>query len=252
MGLQWAPPPPHHHHHPGGCRSLRTALLAGPLDLVQLWFTGRLRAAAPEHRQTHTLVRSWAHRSPMGTTSVPVCAPHMWLLVFSRYSERSWKRLHLLGRGADWNRCHRLQTQQVSQPRIALSLTVRLAPALLDLPFLWLSGGLFYAVFKELFSSSSPNKIYGKALEKCRTHPEVSRQDWVAQTLILGRKHWGVGRIPLPVPRGVSSPDNGRFVITASALLNLNCPDYEHPQLRVGALSSLTVWESRLTSCPRK
>lgn len=35
------------------------------------------------------------------------------------------------------------------------------------------TGGLFYAVFKELFSSSSPNKIYGKALEKCRTHPEV-------------------------------------------------------------------------------
>ncbi|ELV10908.1 TIM21-like protein, mitochondrial [Tupaia chinensis] len=34
-------------------------------------------------------------------------------------------------------------------------------------------GGLFYAIFKELFSSSSPNKIYGKALEKCRSHPEV-------------------------------------------------------------------------------
>uniref|UniRef100_A0A9L0T8J0 Mitochondrial import inner membrane translocase subunit Tim21 n=1 Tax=Equus caballus TaxID=9796 RepID=A0A9L0T8J0_HORSE len=34
-------------------------------------------------------------------------------------------------------------------------------------------GGLFYTIFKELFSSSSPNKIYGKALEKCRSHPEV-------------------------------------------------------------------------------
>ncbi|XP_053427926.1 mitochondrial import inner membrane translocase subunit Tim21 [Nycticebus coucang] len=36
-----------------------------------------------------------------------------------------------------------------------------------------ITGGLFYTVFKELFSSFSPNKIYGKALEKCRTHPEV-------------------------------------------------------------------------------
>ncbi|XP_058413284.1 mitochondrial import inner membrane translocase subunit Tim21 isoform X1 [Diceros bicornis minor] len=36
-----------------------------------------------------------------------------------------------------------------------------------------ITGGLFYTIFKELFSSSSPNKIYGKALEKCRSHPEV-------------------------------------------------------------------------------
>ncbi|KPP62861.1 mitochondrial import inner membrane translocase subunit Tim21-like [Scleropages formosus] len=35
------------------------------------------------------------------------------------------------------------------------------------------TGGLLYVVFKELFSSSSPSKIYGKALEKCRAHPEV-------------------------------------------------------------------------------
>lgn len=36
-----------------------------------------------------------------------------------------------------------------------------------------ITGGLFYTVFKELFSSSSPNKIYGKALDICRSHPEV-------------------------------------------------------------------------------
>ncbi|XP_037594068.1 mitochondrial import inner membrane translocase subunit Tim21 isoform X2 [Cebus imitator] len=34
-------------------------------------------------------------------------------------------------------------------------------------------GGLFYTIFKELFSSSSPSKIYGRALDKCRSHPEV-------------------------------------------------------------------------------
>ncbi|KAL1765975.1 mitochondrial import inner membrane translocase subunit Tim21 [Sigmodon hispidus] len=36
-----------------------------------------------------------------------------------------------------------------------------------------ITGGLLYTIFKELFSSSSPNIIYGKALGKCRTHPEV-------------------------------------------------------------------------------
>ncbi|XP_065687918.1 mitochondrial import inner membrane translocase subunit Tim21 isoform X1 [Patagioenas fasciata] len=35
------------------------------------------------------------------------------------------------------------------------------------------TGGLLYVIFKELFSSSSPSKIYGDALEKCRSHPEV-------------------------------------------------------------------------------
>ncbi|NXU54490.1 TIM21 translocase, partial [Turnix velox] len=35
------------------------------------------------------------------------------------------------------------------------------------------TGGLFYVIFKELFSSSSPSKIYGDALKKCRSHPEI-------------------------------------------------------------------------------
>uniref|UniRef100_A0A2K5PCL1 Mitochondrial import inner membrane translocase subunit Tim21 n=1 Tax=Cebus imitator TaxID=2715852 RepID=A0A2K5PCL1_CEBIM len=35
-----------------------------------------------------------------------------------------------------------------------------------------ITGGLFYTIFKELFSSSSPSKIYRRALEKCRSHPE--------------------------------------------------------------------------------
>ncbi|XP_067234407.1 mitochondrial import inner membrane translocase subunit Tim21-like [Chanodichthys erythropterus] len=38
---------------------------------------------------------------------------------------------------------------------------------------LGVTGGLLYVVFQELFSSSSPSKIYGKAFEKCRSHPEV-------------------------------------------------------------------------------
>ncbi|KAM6977647.1 mitochondrial import inner membrane translocase subunit Tim21 [Aplochiton taeniatus] len=38
---------------------------------------------------------------------------------------------------------------------------------------LGVTGGLLYVVFQELFSSSSPSKIYGKAFEKVRMHPEV-------------------------------------------------------------------------------
>lgn len=34
-------------------------------------------------------------------------------------------------------------------------------------------GGLLYVVFQELFSSSSPNKIYGKAFHKVKFDPEV-------------------------------------------------------------------------------
>ncbi|XP_069813955.1 mitochondrial import inner membrane translocase subunit Tim21 [Dendropsophus ebraccatus] len=36
-----------------------------------------------------------------------------------------------------------------------------------------ITGGLLYVVFSELFSSSSPSKLYGNAFEKCRRHPEV-------------------------------------------------------------------------------
>uniref|UniRef100_UPI0037E6F9F7 mitochondrial import inner membrane translocase subunit Tim21 n=1 Tax=Semicossyphus pulcher TaxID=241346 RepID=UPI0037E6F9F7 len=38
---------------------------------------------------------------------------------------------------------------------------------------LGVTGGLLYVVFKELFSSSSPNKVYGKAFNKVRLDPEV-------------------------------------------------------------------------------
>uniref|UniRef100_A0A3Q3VT88 Mitochondrial import inner membrane translocase subunit Tim21 n=1 Tax=Mola mola TaxID=94237 RepID=A0A3Q3VT88_MOLML len=38
---------------------------------------------------------------------------------------------------------------------------------------LGVTGGLLYVVFQELFSSSSPNKIYGKAFKKIKLDPEV-------------------------------------------------------------------------------
>ncbi|XP_058488358.1 mitochondrial import inner membrane translocase subunit Tim21-like [Solea solea] len=38
---------------------------------------------------------------------------------------------------------------------------------------LGVTGGLLYVVFQELFSSSSPNKVYGKAFNKVKANPEV-------------------------------------------------------------------------------
>ncbi|XP_034717854.1 mitochondrial import inner membrane translocase subunit Tim21 [Etheostoma cragini] len=38
---------------------------------------------------------------------------------------------------------------------------------------LGVTGGLLYVLFQELFSSSSPNKIYGKAFNKVKLDPEV-------------------------------------------------------------------------------
>ncbi|XP_072460205.1 mitochondrial import inner membrane translocase subunit Tim21 isoform X1 [Notamacropus eugenii] len=75
--------------------------------------------------------------------------------------------------------------KQVSVPKSrreepALSAAQRVKEAGRDFTYLIIvlvgisvTGGLFYVIFKELFSSSSPNKIFGKALEKCRSHPEV-------------------------------------------------------------------------------
>ncbi|XP_066577381.1 mitochondrial import inner membrane translocase subunit Tim21 [Amia ocellicauda] len=71
-----------------------------------------------------------------------------------------------------------VQRRQGDSPK--LSATQKVKEAGKDFTYLivvlvgiGVTGGLFYVVFKELFSSSSPSKIYGKALEKCRAHPEI-------------------------------------------------------------------------------
>ncbi|KAH0617854.1 hypothetical protein JD844_016504 [Phrynosoma platyrhinos] len=68
----------------------------------------------------------------------------------------------------------------ILRPQIALEGGKRVKEAGRDFTYLivvvvgiGVTGGLFYVIFKELFSSSSPSKIYGDALEKCRAHPEV-------------------------------------------------------------------------------
>lgn len=47
------------------------------------------------------------------------------------------------------------------------------------------TGGLLYVVFQELFSSSSPNKIYGKAFNKVKLDPEVRIGRTVEQSQTL-------------------------------------------------------------------
>ncbi|XP_066536161.1 mitochondrial import inner membrane translocase subunit Tim21-like [Hoplias malabaricus] len=77
---------------------------------------------------------------------------------------------------------HRKERTQVSvhKPSSGLSAGQKVKRAGKDFTYLivvliglGVTGGLLYVIFQELFSSSSPSKLYGKALEKCRSHPEV-------------------------------------------------------------------------------
>ncbi|CAJ0936827.1 unnamed protein product [Ranitomeya imitator] len=71
---------------------------------------------------------------------------------------------------------------EYSHPLLLLSLLLVAAMTRAGADFTYLivaligagvTGGLLYVVLTELFSSSSPSKIYGNAFEKCRIHPEV-------------------------------------------------------------------------------
>ncbi|XP_068955662.1 mitochondrial import inner membrane translocase subunit Tim21-like [Petaurus breviceps papuanus] len=78
------------------------------------------------------------------------------------------------------DRSKQVSVRERQREAAALSASQRVKEAGRDFTYLIIvligmsvTGGLFYVVFKELFSSSSPNKIFGRALEKCRSHPEV-------------------------------------------------------------------------------
>ncbi|KAK3515888.1 hypothetical protein QTP70_034729 [Hemibagrus guttatus] len=77
---------------------------------------------------------------------------------------------------------HREKEMSVStsQPSSGLSAAQKVKQAGRDFTYLivvlvglGVTGGLLYVIFQELFSSSSPSKIYGKAFNKCKSHPEV-------------------------------------------------------------------------------
>ncbi|KAF4075821.1 hypothetical protein AMELA_G00223240 [Ameiurus melas] len=77
---------------------------------------------------------------------------------------------------------HRKKEMSVStsQPASGISAAQKVKQAGRDFTYLivvlvglGVTGGLLYVIFQELFSSSSPSKIYGKAFNKCKLHPEV-------------------------------------------------------------------------------
>ncbi|KAJ7421338.1 hypothetical protein WISP_43275 [Willisornis vidua] len=110
--------------------------------------------------------QTWTQHSRCGLTSAEYRGKITSLVLVATLSDSSWDTTGLLGHLAHcWLMFTRLLTSNPrsfsSEPFSSQSAS---SPA-------W--GGLFYVIFKELFSSSSPNKVYGDALEKCRSHPEV-------------------------------------------------------------------------------
>ncbi|XP_033010697.1 mitochondrial import inner membrane translocase subunit Tim21 [Lacerta agilis] len=82
--------------------------------------------------------------------------------------------------GRTENSGRQVSVQRGHKEEVSLSTAQKVKEAGRDFTYLivvvigiGVTGGLFYVIFKELFSSSSPSKIYGDALEKCRAHPEV-------------------------------------------------------------------------------
>ncbi|XP_043923065.1 mitochondrial import inner membrane translocase subunit Tim21 [Protopterus annectens] len=91
--------------------------------------------------------------------------------------------LHFITKRSLYTKENEHSGQQVSVRKKAVppsSVTQKVKQAGRDFTYLivvlvgvGVTGGLLYVVFSELFSSSSPSKIYGTALQKCRAHPEV-------------------------------------------------------------------------------
>ncbi|XP_008944459.1 PREDICTED: mitochondrial import inner membrane translocase subunit Tim21, partial [Merops nubicus] len=74
----------------------------------------------------------------------------------------------------------RVSVQRARQEETPLSTARKVKEAGKDITYfivvfigISITGGLFYVIFKELFSSSSPSRIYGDTFEKCRSHPEI-------------------------------------------------------------------------------
>ncbi|XP_029443013.1 mitochondrial import inner membrane translocase subunit Tim21 [Rhinatrema bivittatum] len=94
------------------------------------------------------------------------------------FTIRQFKAQQRAGRGAPSVKQQPLQKLQTDPPSQTTAQKVKEAGRdftylIVVLVGIGVTGGLFYVVFKELFSSSSPSKIFGVALEKCRSHPEV-------------------------------------------------------------------------------
>ncbi|KAM3929712.1 mitochondrial import inner membrane translocase subunit Tim21 [Leptodactylus fuscus] len=138
------------------------------------------------------LWRAAVRRQPLLYCSVPGAKGHSYITALSSFllphsgrapsAGRCWVQPIFTGRCLsqvrEQNKRPALQTKAEGAPPLTAAQKVKQAGT--DFTYLivaligaGITGGLLYVVFKELFSSSSPSKLYGNAFEKCRNHPEV-------------------------------------------------------------------------------
>ncbi|XP_061450575.1 mitochondrial import inner membrane translocase subunit Tim21 [Rhineura floridana] len=129
------------------------------------------------HRKA--LLRTWAcFRLGQGlSTDEYVLRP---AIAFASVKRNIWTPEGALKAGKPENSSRQVSVQKSKKEEAPLSAAQKVKEAGRDFTYLivvvvgiGITGGLFYVIFKELFSPSSPSKIYGDALEKCRVHPEV-------------------------------------------------------------------------------
>ncbi|XP_062841825.1 mitochondrial import inner membrane translocase subunit Tim21-like [Trichomycterus rosablanca] len=144
------------------------------------------RLAKPSHCVQHVLNRLYV------TLPVQTSALHLHSPVLIRINKSTFAFLHHHGALSQTRHLHvgfqcknkDPPEKQVSTtgntPSSGLSAAQKVKQAGRDVTYLivvlvglGVTGGLLYVVFQELFSSSSPSKLYGKAFNKCKSHPEV-------------------------------------------------------------------------------
>ncbi|XP_062426051.1 mitochondrial import inner membrane translocase subunit Tim21 [Rhea pennata] len=116
----------------------------------------------------------WGHQPPCRQ---PAPRPFLFL---QGAKQSIWTRAGGLGAGKSAGSSKHVSVQRDQKEETLLSAAQKVKEAGRDFTYfivvlvgISVTGGLFYVIFKELFSSSSPSKIYGDALEKCRSHPEI-------------------------------------------------------------------------------
>ncbi|XP_051266323.1 mitochondrial import inner membrane translocase subunit Tim21-like [Dicentrarchus labrax] len=127
------------------------------------------------HRTASTVSRLTFHRGGEAPSSVvPV------LSCFPRAQRRRgiWLDSAVRNKSSPEERDRSVSRYQSGSPKPSAAQKVKEAGRdftylIVVLIGLGVTGGLLYVVFQELFSSSSPNKIYGKAFNKVRLDPEV-------------------------------------------------------------------------------
>ncbi|XP_061820742.1 mitochondrial import inner membrane translocase subunit Tim21 [Nerophis lumbriciformis] len=141
------------------------------------------RTLGPKATQTFSLAASRTHRtqSVLSTFCSRVDAPFGRFRAYSCFLQPR-RTIHVDSSVRNKSEEREVGQKSVSKyPRSTTTATARkVKEAGRDFTYLivvliglGVTGGLLFVVFQELFSSSSPNKVYGKAFDKVRLHPEV-------------------------------------------------------------------------------